>query len=259
MDHEAEPGVRLRLHFDSAIARDIYCHDHEVAERAFVRLFLKPDDVFVDIGANLGLYSVLASGIVGPSGAVFSFEPDPKAYERLLFNLKANDRTNVQTFQLALSNADETRAMQISTKGFDAYNSFATPVCGEGTFQSRDVTCVSYDSFAGQHPVMQKAVMVKVDVEGWETMVVHGAKRHLSGDAAPVVMLEFNDQAAKSSGQPCCELYRWLQALGYSIYTFDARNRRLVPHPYQEHYVYDNVFAIKNLDYVTQRIGEAHA
>lgn len=255
MDHEVEPGVSLRLYFDSAIAQDIYCHDHEVAERAFVRFFLRPGDVFVDIGANLGLYSVLASGLVGPGGAVFSFEPDPKTHERLLFNLKTNGCTNVQPFQCALSNADETRTMQISGAGFDAYNSFATPVRGEGTFQSREVACVSFDSFASQHPAMQKAAMVKVDVEGWEAMVLQGAKKQLSGDAAPVLLIEFNDQAAKSSGQPCSELYRWLQSLGYSMFTFEARGKRLVPLPHREHYVYDNVLAMKNTAFVTGRIG----
>lgn len=259
MDHEVEPGVSLRLFFDSAIAQDIYCHDHEIAERAFVRLFLRPGDVFADIGANLGLYSVLASGIVRPDGAVFSFEPDPKAHERLLFNLQANGCTNVQPFQCALSNADETRTMQISTKGYDAYNSFGTPVRGEGTFQSREVACVSFDSFASQHPALQKVAMMKVDVEGWETMVLQGAQKQLSGDAAPVVLLEFNDQAAKSSGQPCSQLYRWLEGLGYSLYTFEAKGRRFVPYPYRENFVYDNVLAIKNLDVVKGRIGGAIA
>jgi hypothetical protein len=145
--------------------------------------------------------------------------------------------------------------MQISAAGFDAYNSFATPVRGEGTFQSREVACVSFDSFASQHPAMQKAAMMKVDVEGWETMVLHGAKKQLSGDAAPVLLIEFNDQAAKSSGQPCAELYRWLQSLGYSMFTFEAPGRRLVPFPFREHYIYDNVLAMKDRDFVIGRIG----
>jgi FkbM family methyltransferase len=253
-DSEVEPGVRLRLYFDSAIARDIYCHDHEVDERAFVRLFLRPGDVFADIGANLGLYSVIASQAVGPSGSVFSFEPDPKTHERLLHNLKANDCRNVQPFQLALSNVDETRPMQISTAGYDAYNSFGTPVRGEDTFKAVDVACVSFDSFAQQHPQLHKVTMMKVDVEGWESMVLRGAEKQLSGDTAPVLQVEFNDQAAKALGLPCSELYRWLQKLGYSIHTFDAKKKRFIPHPYLEHYVYDNVFAIKNLDMVTSRI-----
>lgn len=253
-DSEVEPGVRLRLYFDSAIAKDIYCHDHEVDERAFVRLFLRPGEVYADIGANLGLYSVIASQTVGANGAVFSFEPDPKTHERLLFNLKANDCKNVQPFQLALSNVDESRVMQISTAGFDAYNSFGTPVRGESTFKPVDVACVSFDSFAEQNPLLRNVAMMKVDVEGWESMVLRGAEKQLSGASAPVLQIEFNDQAAKALGQPCSELYRWLQKLGYSIHTFDAKNRCLVPHPYAEHYVYDNVFAVKNIEFVTARI-----
>jgi len=254
-DYEVESGMRLRLHFDSAIARDIYCHDHELAERALLRRFLRPGDTFVDVGANLGLYSVLASRLVGPDGLVFSFEPDPKVYARLLFNLEANDCSNVRTFQLALSSLDETRAMQISNAGFDAYNSFGTPVRGEGTFEAHDVACVRYDALTKVEPRMASASMIKVDVEGWESMVLHGAIEQLSRENAPLLQLEFNDQAAKSVGLPCKELYQWLNSLSYSVYTFDHKNVELAPHPLKEHYIYDNVFATKDIVSLRQRIG----
>lgn len=257
IDTNVEQGVRLRLYFDNVIDKDIYCHDHEIAERAFLRVFLRPGDVFVDIGANLGLYSILASQLVGADGSVFSFEPDPRSHERLLHNLGVNGCANVRAYQLALSNVDESRVMQVSSGGYDAYNSFGTPVRGESTFAPVEVDCVSFDSFASNHPRLSNTTMMKVDVEGWETMVLHGAEAQLSGDTAPILQVEFNDQAAKAVGQPCSELYLWLQKLGYSIYTFDAKHMKLVPHPYAEHYVYDNVFAIKCLDMVTDRIKKA--
>jgi len=254
-DHEVEPGVLLRLYFDSAIAKDIYCHNHELAERALLRHFLRPGDTFIDVGANLGLYSILASRLLGPDGLVFSFEPDPKVFARLLFNLKANGSDNVKAFQLALSNMDETRAMQISNAGFDAYNSFGTPVRGAGTFESHDVTCVRYDSLTKIEPRMARASMIKIDVEGWERMVLQGAIEQLSRENAPLLQLEFNDQAAGSLGLSCKELHQWLNSLGYSLYTFDHRNVELVPHPLKEHYVYDNVFATKDIVSLRQRIG----
>lgn len=259
IDTEVEPGMRLRLYFDSAIARDIYCHDHEIGERAFVHRFLRPGDVFVDVGANLGLYSVIASKAVGANGSVFAFEPDPKTHGRLLFNLKANNCQNVQAFELALSSEDETRLMQVSATGYDAYNSFGTPVRGEGTFRSHEVSCVSFDSFASQMPRLHDVTMMKVDVEGFETMALRGAQKQLSGATAPVLQIEFNDQAAKSLGLPCSELYLWLQKLGYSIYTFERRTGKLIPHPYRDHYVYDNVFAIKDLEFVKSRIQGTRA
>ena len=258
-DTEVEPCVKLRLHFDSAIARDIYCHDHEIGERAFVRRFLRPGDVFVDVGANLGLYSIIASRTVGAAGAVFAFEPDPRTHERLLHNLRANDCQNTRPFRLALSNEDETRPMQISTAGFDAYNSFGTPVRGEGTFEQTEVSCVSFDSFATREPLLQKARMMKVDVEGWETMVLHGARARLSAEDAPVLLVEFNDHAAKSTGHSCSDLYRWLTALGYSINLYDARRNELKPHPHLDHYVYDNVIAVKDASFVEKRIKETHS
>jgi FkbM family methyltransferase len=254
-DYDIEPGVRLRLHFDSAIAKDIYCHDHELAERAFIRRFLRPGDTFVDVGANLGLYSIIASQLVGSDGFVCAFEPDPMVYSRLLFNLQTNSCSNVKAFQLALSNADELRAMQISNAGYDAYNSFGIPVRGDGTFETREVACVRYDSFARREPRLRSATMIKVDVEGWESMVLKGAVDSLSREPAPLLQLEFNDQAAKALGLPCSELYKWLRSLGYSIYTFDLRRQQLIPHPLLDHYVYDNVLATKDIQSLNKRIG----
>jgi FkbM family methyltransferase len=253
-DHEVESGVLLRLHFDSALARDIYCHNHERAERILLHRFLRPGDTFIDVGANIGLYSVLASRIVGPGGHVFSFEPDPRVYARLLFNLESNGCDNVKTFQLALSNADETRVMQISNAGFDAYNSFGAPVRGEGTFEAHDVTCMRYDSLAKIEPRMARASMIKIDVEGWEAMVLHGAIEQLCRENAPLLQLEFNDQAAKALGLSCKQIYQWLNTLHYSVYTFDHRSAELVPHPLKEHYVYDNVFATKDIASLQQRV-----
>ena len=253
-DAEVEPGVTLRLHFDSAIARDIYCHDHETGERAFVRRFLRPGDVFVDVGANLGLYSIIASRRVGSDGTVFAFEPDPRTHDRLLHNLRVNECRNVRPFRLALSMEDETRLMQISTAGFDAYNSFGTPVRGDGTFKETPVTCVSFDSFAAKEPLLQRARMMKVDVEGWETMVLHGASERLSAEDAPVLLVEFNDYAAQSTGHSCSDLYRWLGERGYSIFMYDARRNELRSHPLLDHYVYDNVIAAKDLAAVKTRI-----
>lgn len=255
LDAEVEDGVLLRLYFDNVIDRDIYCHDHEIDERKFLRMFLRPGDTFVDVGANLGLYSILASRIVGPAGAVFAFEPDPKTYDRLLHNLDANGCANVRPFRIALSNVDESRVMQMSSTGFDAYNSFGTPVRGDGSFVPVEIDCVSLDSFADRQPGLDAITMIKVDVEGWETMVLHGAERRLSRDDAPILQVEFNDQAAKAVGQPCAELYRWLEQLGYSIHRFDARSNTLISHPFAEHYVYDNVFAVKRMDFVLDRLN----
>jgi FkbM family methyltransferase len=237
------------------MAWDIYCHDHELAERAFLRRVLRPGDTFIDVGANLGLYSIIASRLVGPKGFVCAFEPDPVVYSRLRFNLHNNGCSNVKAFQLALSNINETRVMQISNSGYDAYNSFGTPVRGGGTFEAREVACVRYDSFVEHEPKLANPTMIKVDVEGWESMVLRGAVEHLSRENAPLLQLEFNDEAARSVGRRCSELYKWLTSLGYSIYTFDPRSRELIPHPLLNYYVYDNVLATKNIDSLKKLVG----
>ena len=70
-----QPNLRIRLYGDSELCRLIYCRNFEVAEREFVNRFLRPGDVFVDVGANIGLFTLIAASRVGPTGRVIAFEP----------------------------------------------------------------------------------------------------------------------------------------------------------------------------------------
>jgi tRNA G37 N-methylase Trm5 len=98
-----QKGVRMRLHFDSKLAQAIYCDEFERKERQFLNTFLRQGDVFVDVGANIGLFSLVAARHVGQSGKVYAFEPTANIYDRLCENVQLNQFNNILCFQLALS------------------------------------------------------------------------------------------------------------------------------------------------------------
>ena len=87
------------------IAQPLYCYGFELSDRNFVLAYLKPGMCFVDAGANIGLYAVMASILTGPTGYVYAFEPGKKTFDRLQRNLLLNDCQNVIANNLALANA----------------------------------------------------------------------------------------------------------------------------------------------------------
>src|ERR1041384_4654307 len=90
-----QPGVRMRLYLDSELCRLIHCRHFETTEREFLNGFLRSRDVFVDVGANIGLFTLIAARLVGPQGQVGSFEPTPETFARLKDNVQTNGFENV--------------------------------------------------------------------------------------------------------------------------------------------------------------------
>src|SRR5262249_20876384 len=98
-----QPGVKMRLYADSELCRLIYCCNFEETERAFLNRFLRPGDIFIDVGANIGLYTLIAAARVGPSGRVVALEPTTTTFARLMDNVQLNKFSNVNCVNLALS------------------------------------------------------------------------------------------------------------------------------------------------------------
>lgn len=254
IETKIQPGVRIRLYVDSRLSQSIYCDSFERRERLFLDRFLKPGDVFVDIGANIGLFTLLAARRVGDMGHVHAFEPCSETYQRLLDNVKLNRFENVSCYSLALSNRAGTFRMSKSLDGYDAWNSLAQPTMGS-SFTIEDVDAVMLDAFLQERRLVGHVDMVKIDVEGWESHVLSGGAAALSRADAPVLQVEFTEQAALSAGSSCEELYHLLEELGYRMFRYDIVSNRLVSDPLRSSYPYVNLVAAKNLGRVVARLA----
>jgi len=235
VDVKVQDSVRMRLHFGSHIGRHIYAGYFERGDREFLNTLLKSGDVFVDVGANAGLYTLIGAHRVGEGGRVYAFEPCPTTHERLLENVQLNGLANVECHQLALSDREEVAELYVSREGFDAQNSFSPPDA-PGRFAPEAVKCITWDGFAEEHNLGGRVAMIKIDVEGWEWRVLRGGRKTLSRPDAPVLQLEFYDQALQSAGSSCQELYRLLQELGYQLFAYDVYSRKTVPEPLRDAY-----------------------
>ena len=252
-DTKIDHGVRIRLHFDSELSRLIYVDDFERNEREFLKAYLKPGDMFVDVGANIGLFSLIAAKVLGPSGKVYAFEPTGRIYDRLTYNVRLNAFEEVSCFRLALSDEVGTQSLFVSRDGFDAWNSFAHPVAGQ-SFEREEVECETLDNFAKKHTLLGRVSMMKLDVEGWEIPVLYGARETLARADAPLLQVEFTDAVSSSAGFSCKETYQFLCDLGYRMFIYDDRKRELLHDPLRESYPYLNLIATKRPEEANLRL-----
>lgn len=250
---DLQPEVRMQIYFGGELSRFIFQGDFEIDERIFLNAFLRPGDTFVDIGANLGLFSLIAAHLVGPAGRVHAFEPSAKTFERLRGNVELNRFQNVTLHDLALSDSAGRREMVMAVDGMDAWNSLAQPYMA-GNYTTETITTETWDNFAEAHRLDTGVTLMKIDVEGWEAPVLAGARRMLSKPDAPVLQVEFTDDAAKAAGHSCADVYRLLEEYGYKLYRFEPAARQLIHDPLRAEYPYMNLFAVKDLAAVTQRL-----
>ena len=162
----------------------------EPTGRAFVRRFLERGMTVFDLGAHVGIYSLIASRQVGPSGRVFSFEPSPRELRRLKLHLWLNRATNVRAFQLAVGEASKSVDFWVSLGRDTGWNSLHHREGEAGRRQRRQsVEMTTLDDFVPTQGI-QCVDFIKMDVEEAELRVIQGATELLRRHDAPVVMAE---------------------------------------------------------------------
>jgi FkbM family methyltransferase len=171
---------------------NIYCGLHEFADMAFLLHLLRPDDLFIDIGANIGSYTVLASAVCRARS--ISFEPDPGTMRSLRRNIDVNQISDRVTLHEAAVGS------QAGTVHFTTGQDTTNRVTSEAASNGREVTVLRLDEvLAGESPVL-----LKIDVEGYEPEVIGGAKQTLGKPSLAAVIIETVDQdiehAPKSAG-----------------------------------------------------------
>ena len=249
-----ETSASLKLYRDSRLSGLIRYGDFERDERAFAQRFLKPGDVFVDVGANIGLYSVLAAEFVGDQGRVISFEPSRRTYLRLLENFRRNQLQNVDSVNAALSDVSGTTRLYAGGPEMDAWNSLSQSANGPAP-EAEEVSTTTWDEYSGQHALDDRVTLMKIDVEGWETAVLRGARRALGGQKAPILQVEFCEENARAAGSSCSDLEGAILELGYQLYEYRAVDNSLSVVSRENRNDDCNLYAVKNLNFVLSRLG----
>ena len=211
--------ARMELDLSQEYERAIYLNLVDRMTIRVLRRVLRKGDVFVDGGANVGLFTVVASGLVGESGSVYAFEPQPDITARLRRNVGLNHPARVRVVEKGLWDAAGTMEMRrVAGHGSCRATLGDTGVLPVG--DRFDVETVRLDDLV-RDPVR----LIKMDVEGADLPAIRGAQRILEATPTPHLILEVNDSAARSFGYGAIELIDWLRKRhAYELYLLE-RNR----------------------------------
>jgi FkbM family methyltransferase len=191
----------------------IYDGVHEWEELQFCLRYLRPGDHFVDVGANVGVFSTLVGTRI-PGVRITAVEPFPPVREDLLANLALNE-LDVDVVESALSNAAGEATFEVLDR--DVLNRLAPGDGGSGT-TGITVPVTTLDELVGDDP----PALIKIDVEGSELLVMKGARRLLSDPVASPVLLFEHAGYCTHFGITPAEVRAFLQEVGYSIYLLDG-------------------------------------
>lgn len=213
---EQSGGYKLRF-FPSNLSEQLWSNPTLREEPlAFFRAYLRPGEVVVDVGANIGDTSIVCAGSVNPGGMVYAFEPHPRVFAWLRENLDLNRVDNVRAANLALGESEG--SVDFSDDRRDDMNHVLS--AGAGTLR---VPVKTLDSAL---PPLGEVRLLKVDVEGFELFVLRGARQVLQKTKA--VHVEVGEAHFEHYGYRLADVLGILIESGFSLYRF-ASDRELVP------------------------------
>lgn len=175
---------------------------------------LEPGGAFVDIGANAGLFSLLAGKAVGTQGVVIAFEPQREVFHKLVANVRENGLDNVFCFNLALSDVTRPIAMENQNArhtGIASIKEVSSNVMYTGwAVAPRSDLRVVEAILAG------RPTTIKIDVEGHEARVLKGIAHLLAADYVRQLIVEIDEGNLNRYGSRASDLYALLQTMGFT-------------------------------------------
>lgn len=188
-------GVTFIVDLADEIQRQIYFGTFAPRETRIIRAHLRSGMTFVDVGANVGYFTALAAGLVGPKGRVVAFEPSPYAFEKLRHMVDSNGLKHVTVVGAGLSDRVDRLNLYL---GVGSRNHTPTMVPHENATVV-EVPVQTLDSAAEEIGV-DRIDLIKIDVEGHESRVLGGAQTLLRERRIRMALCEFNEYWLNKAG-----------------------------------------------------------
>lgn len=202
---------------ETGLTGNIYTGLHEFPDMGFLLHFLRGEDLFVDIGANVGSYTILACSAVGARGV--AFEPVPSTYKRLVENMRLNHLDErVKCINKGVGFQQGSIAF---TSDSDTTNHALAS--GEQCANKVTVEVTSLDAaLQGECPSL-----IKIDVEGYETPVLEGAPEILKNQTLHAVIMELNGSGSRY-GFDESKILELMLSNGFDTYSYNPLSRELI-------------------------------
>lgn len=222
---------------------NLYAGLHDFEDMSFLLHLLRDEDMFVDIGSNIGSYTVLASGAIGCRS--IAIEPIPSTYEHLKNNIAVNRMENrIEALNIGLGSK---HSMLLFTNTQDTVNHVAV----DGEKDTTEIPVQTLDEILQNRTC---PLLIKIDVEGFETEVLLGGKNTLNNPDLKAVIIELNGSGARY-GYKDADIHAMFMSAGFRPYAYEPLTRQLTElNTYSDE---SNTIYIRNVDFVKNRIMSA--
>lgn len=242
--HNGIGGIKFTIQKgDSGLVGNIYYGVYELNESMFTAHFLRENDYFLDIGANLGHYSLIASGLTKANA--IAIEPIPSTFNKLLVQIKNNKLENkIETLNIGLSNVK-------SKLYFTSDNEDMNHIVDKNYPNAIEINVDSLDAIT-----LNKSIsLLKIDVEGYEKFVFEGGSETLKNTSLKALIVELNNSGARYNVTDD-ELFEILLNYGFLPYQYQPLTREIIPLESYNKNQFNTIF-IRDLEFVKKRILES--
>lgn len=187
----------------------------EPYETAVVKQLLKEGDIVLDIGANIGYYTLLFSRLVGEIGKVYAFEPDPSNYQLLQKNIISNNIKNTVLFNKGVSNKSGASTLFLCSGNKGMHRAYPSILCDDKI----PIEMVMLDEET--NILNHKIDFLKIDIEGFEYQALQGMKKILKNNQELKILTEFSPTAIVESGYDPSDYLDLLEEYDFTIYSVE--------------------------------------
>lgn len=229
---------------------NIYAGLYDFEDMSFLLHFLKTNEIFIDIGANVGTYTLLAAGY--KKNVTIAIEPVPTTYKLLEENIKLNDITNVKLLNLGLGRENGKLKFTSLDGGKNRvyHNDYDT---GENI----EVDVTTLDDIVSELE-LNNVVLMKIDVEGFEYEVLSGGNKLLSNPNLLAIIIEIDINSLRKFNASYDLINNHLSLYNFNPYRYDPFERKLYSVSYAEIIENgNNAIFIKNIIEVNKRLLNA--
>jgi FkbM family methyltransferase len=211
---------------DEAVSSSIFADGvWEPEETSFIENALRPGMVFVDIGANIGYYTVIASSLVGNTGKVIAFEPDPGNFALLQRNIAENNCQNVLAERKAVAGSSQRLSLYRSSSNFGDHRIYKPRGSALSPSTAKhsavDVEAISLDDYLIGHRI--HVDFLKIDIQGSEYDALLGMQRTLQENPDITILAEFWPTGLTQAGVAPSVFLDKVRACGFTIYRLQEK------------------------------------
>lgn len=219
-----EEGILTLNQNDVGVSGMLALGLYESYQTEIFRNHLKKGMIVVDIGANIGYYSIIAAKRVGEEGKVFAYEPENENLILLEKNIEINSFNNIIAIKVALSNQFGTSKLYLTEDNKGTHSLIDNRQTNNSVAVGTDTLDHSLEQFG-----FPKIDLIKMDIEGAEILALDGFKRVIDTSPNLIMFIEFYPNAIRRLKREPIELLNNLKELGFSISVIDEDKKKLVP------------------------------